>query len=44
MTVRVERPFGLPFAREEVWEFIAAPGRRADAISVVSAYTVHDEG
>jgi len=44
MTVRVERSFELPVDRERVWEFIADPGRRASAISVVSNYTVHDDG
>ncbi|WP_436924531.1 CoxG family protein [Halosimplex amylolyticum] len=44
MTVRVERSFELPVDRERVWEFIADPGKRASAISVVSDYTVHDDG
>lgn len=44
MTVRVERSFELPVERERVWEFISDPGRRANAISVVSEYTVHDDG
>ncbi|MFW6435794.1 MAG: polyketide cyclase, partial [Halovenus sp.] len=44
MTVRVERSFELPVSRERVWEFIADPARRAGAVSVVSSYTVHDDG
>lgn len=44
MTVRVERSFELPVDRERVWEFIADPGKRASAISVVDDYTVHDDG
>ena len=44
MTVRVERSFELPADRERVWEFIADPARRAGAISVVSEFTVHDDG
>ncbi|WP_135363500.1 CoxG family protein [Halosimplex halophilum] len=44
MTVRVERSFELPVDRERVWEFIADPGRRAGAISVVEDYAVHDDG
>ncbi|WP_415381829.1 SRPBCC family protein [Halosimplex sp. TS25] len=44
MTVRVERSFELPADRERVWEFIADPGKRASAISVVDDYTVHDDG
>jgi carbon monoxide dehydrogenase subunit G len=44
MTVRVERSFELPVARERVWAFIADPTCRASAISVVSEYTVHDDG
>jgi carbon monoxide dehydrogenase subunit G len=44
MTVRVERSFELPVDRERVWEFIADPGRRAGAISVVKDYEVHDDG
>ncbi|WP_436931125.1 CoxG family protein [Halosimplex halobium] len=44
MTVRVERSFELPVDRQRVWEFIADPGRRAGAISVVKDYEVHDDG
>jgi len=44
MTVRVERSFELPAERERVWEFIADPGKRAGAISVVTEFTVHDDG
>jgi carbon monoxide dehydrogenase subunit G len=44
MTVRVERSFELPVARERVWAFIADPTCRASAISVVNEYTVHDDG
>jgi carbon monoxide dehydrogenase subunit G len=44
MTVRVERSFELPADRERVWEFIADPAQRAGAISVVSEFTVHDDG
>ncbi|MFB6078242.1 MAG: SRPBCC family protein [Halarchaeum sp.] len=38
MTVRVERTFELSVPAEDVWEFIADPGKRASAISVVSDY------
>ncbi|MFC4552193.1 MULTISPECIES: CoxG family protein [Halorussus] len=38
MTVRVERTFDLGVPPEEVWEFIADPERRANAISVVDHY------
>lgn len=44
MTVRVERSFELSAGRPEVWEFIADPGLRAGAISVVSEFTVHEDG
>ncbi|MFB6140333.1 MAG: SRPBCC family protein [Halosimplex sp.] len=44
MTVRVERSFEVPADRERVWEFIADPGRRASAISVVDDYDVHRDG
>ena len=44
MTVRVERSFELPVGRERVWEFIVDPARRAGAVSVVSSFTVHDDG
>lgn len=44
MTVRVERSFELPVGRERVWEFISDPARRADAVSVVTEYDVHDDG
>ncbi|ODR79341.1 polyketide cyclase [Haladaptatus sp. W1] len=38
MTVRVERTFDLPVPPEDVWDFIADPKRRAEAISVVADY------
>lgn len=38
MTVRVERTFELSVPAEDVWAFIADPGKRASAISVVSDY------
>ncbi|MFB6150748.1 MAG: CoxG family protein [Haloarculaceae archaeon] len=44
MTVRVERSFELPIPRDEVWEFISDPDRRASAISVVVEHEVHDDG
>lgn len=44
MTVRVERTFDVPVERERVWKFIADPGLRAGAISVVTDYAVHDDG
>jgi carbon monoxide dehydrogenase subunit G len=44
MTVRVERSFEFPVERERVWEFIADPAQRAGAISVVTEFTVHDDG
>jgi carbon monoxide dehydrogenase subunit G len=44
MTVRVERTFELPVERERVWEFIADPALRAGSISVVTEFTVHDDG
>ncbi|MFB6107890.1 MAG: SRPBCC family protein [Haloplanus sp.] len=40
MTVRVRRTFEFEAPPERVWEFIADPGKRADAISVVSDYEV----
>jgi carbon monoxide dehydrogenase subunit G len=43
MTVRVERTFELDASPEEVWEFIADPGKRAQPISVVESFEVHDE-
>jgi carbon monoxide dehydrogenase subunit G len=44
MTVRVERSFEFPVERERVWEFLADPAQRAGAISVVTEFTVHDDG
>jgi len=44
MTVRVERTFDLPVPPEEVWEFIADPKRRAEAISVVADYDAEAGG
>lgn len=44
MTVRVERTFEFEAPPEEVWAFIADPGKRAEAISVVDDYEVHEDG
>lgn len=38
MTVRVERTFEIDAPPERVWAFIADPGNRAAAISVVADY------
>lgn len=42
MTVRVERTMTVPAEPERVWSFIADPAHRADAISVVADWEVHD--
>jgi carbon monoxide dehydrogenase subunit G len=42
VTVRVERVFDIPASRERVWAFIADPAKRANAISVVTDYSVDD--
>ncbi|ELY62095.1 SRPBCC family protein [Natronolimnohabitans innermongolicus] len=42
MTVRVDRSFELSAPPERVWEFIADPENRAQAISVVQEYTAND--
>ena len=42
MTVRVDRSFDVAASPERVWEFIADPANRAQAISVVETYTVED--
>ncbi|MFB6310499.1 MAG: CoxG family protein [Salinirussus sp.] len=44
MTVRVERAIEVPADIEAVWDFIADPGKRAAAISVVEDFDVHDNG
>lgn len=44
MTVRVERTFEFDAPPEQVWEFIADPAKRAEAISVVDSYEVHEDG
>jgi carbon monoxide dehydrogenase subunit G len=44
MTVRVERSVEVPATREEVWEFIADPERRAGPISVVQDFELLDDG
>lgn len=44
MTVRAERVFRVEAPREEVWEFIADPARRAALISVVEDFELTDEG
>lgn len=43
MTVRVSRTFEFDADPEDVWAFIADPGRRASVISVVESYDVHDD-
>lgn len=43
MTVRVERSFVLAAPPERVWEFIADPGKRAAAISVVDEWEQEGE-
>ncbi|MGQ4555869.1 SRPBCC family protein [Halobellus sp. GM3] len=42
MTVRVRRVFEFDAPPEAVWDFIADPAERADAISVVERYDVDD--
>jgi len=44
MTVRVERVVEVPVPREEVWEFIADPEKRARPISVVDDFELLDDG
>lgn len=44
MTVRVQRAFEFPVSGERVWQFIADPAKRANAISVVDSFEVHDDG
>lgn len=44
MTVRVTRTFDLPVDPQDLWDFIADPGKRASAISVVDRYELHDDG
>jgi carbon monoxide dehydrogenase subunit G len=44
MTVRVRRAFEFETPAERVWEFIADPRKRAEAISVVREYEVGDDG
>lgn len=43
MTVRVRRAFEFDVPPEAVWEFIADPRNRAEAISVVERYDVEPE-
>ena len=44
MTVRVRRVLEFDGPPEAVWDFIADPSKRADAISVVDSYEVHENG
>lgn len=44
MTVRVRRTFEFDAPPEGVWEFIADPASRAEAISVVDSYEANDDG
>lgn len=43
MTVRVDRTFDVSAAPEDVWAFISEEANRADAISVVESYELHDD-
>ncbi|WP_160135486.1 CoxG family protein [Halococcus salsus] len=43
MTTRVERTFDLDASPDQVWEFITDPENRAEPISVVESFEVHDE-
>lgn len=43
MTARVERSFVVDGTVEEVWAYIADPGNRADAISVVERWETEGE-
>ncbi|MDY6817951.1 MAG: SRPBCC family protein [Halobacteriales archaeon] len=43
MTVRVERTFELAAPPERVWDIIADPDNRAEAISVVNDWEIHDD-
>jgi carbon monoxide dehydrogenase subunit G len=42
MTVRVRRVFEFDAPPETIWDFIADPAKRADAISVVERYDVDE--
>lgn len=44
MTVRVERVVDVPAPREDVWEFISDPEKRARPISVVANFELLDDG
>jgi carbon monoxide dehydrogenase subunit G len=44
MTVRVERTMTVAASPERVWEFIADPDHRAQPISVVKEWEIHDDG
>lgn len=44
MTVRVSRTFEFDEPPGDVWRFISDPEKRADAISVVDTYDVHEDG
>ena len=44
MTVRVSRTFEFEVPAERVWEFIADPAKRAEAISVVEDFSVDGDG
>jgi carbon monoxide dehydrogenase subunit G len=44
MTVRLTRTFEFDAPAERVWEFIADPAKRADAISVVAEYELDGDG
>lgn len=44
MTIRVEREIFVDAPPDRVWAFIADPARRAEPISVIDDWTVHDDG
>jgi len=43
MTVRVSRTLEFDVPAEDIWGFISAPEKRAEAISVVESYEVHGD-
>jgi len=44
MTIRVQREVFVAAPPSAVWAFIADPARRAEPISVIEDWTVHDDG
>jgi carbon monoxide dehydrogenase subunit G len=44
MTTRVQRTLHVDAPPQDVWMYIADPGKRAEPITVIDSWEVHDDG